>query len=243
MPPQAWPADAVERRPIDDLAPSARNARTHSEAQVAQIAASMREWGWTNPVLIDEADTIIAGHGRVLAARSLIDAGLQGFEDVPVMVARGWTDEQRQAYMIADNKIPMHADWNVAMLTGELTELQASDFDISLLGFTEAELTNLLSPVSDLDRSAEWGGMPEYEQENQQAFRSVLVNFRNQQDVDAFAELLEQYLSEKTRSLWFPANVIERAADKRYLADEHRCGVKGFADSGDHCPACSRDES
>ena len=81
-----WPADRVERRPIGSLIPYARNARTHSDAQVAQIAASMQEWGWTNPVLVDDKGTIIAGHGRVLAARKL------GFTDVPVMVAEGWTD-------------------------------------------------------------------------------------------------------------------------------------------------------
>lgn len=85
-----WPADKVERRPIEALIPAARNARTHSDAQVAQIAASMKEWGWTNPVLVDEAGGIIAGHGRVLAARKL------GFAEAPVMVAEGWTGATRR---------------------------------------------------------------------------------------------------------------------------------------------------
>ena len=86
QPPRPWPADAVERRPVALLIPSARNARTHSEAQVAQIAASIREWGWTVPVLVDEHGTLIAGHGRLLAARQL------GLAEVPVVVARGWTE-------------------------------------------------------------------------------------------------------------------------------------------------------
>jgi predicted alpha/beta hydrolase len=84
-----WPADRVARQPIDGLLPYARNARTHSDKQIAQIAASIREWGWTMPVLVDEEGGIIAGHGRVLAARKL------GLADVPVMVARGWTRAQK----------------------------------------------------------------------------------------------------------------------------------------------------
>ena len=88
-----WPADKVERWPVTRLVPYARNARTHSPAQVEQIAASIKEWGWTNPILIDEDGTIIAGHGRVLAAQSA------GILDVPVMIARGWTEAQRRAYV------------------------------------------------------------------------------------------------------------------------------------------------
>lgn len=98
-----WPADKVERRPIDSLIPYARNSRTHSEEQIAQIAASMKEWGWTNPVLIDEDGGIIAGHGRILAARKL------GLEEAPVVVAKGWSEAQKRAYIIADNKLAENA--------------------------------------------------------------------------------------------------------------------------------------
>jgi DNA modification methylase len=134
---QQWPADQVERRALDKLVPHARNSRTHSEEQVAQVAASMREWGWTNPVLVDEDGTIIAGHARVQAARKL------GWTEAPVMVARGWTDEQKRAYVIADNKLALNAGWDEAMLGAELQALQASDFDELLTGFSEDELTAL----------------------------------------------------------------------------------------------------
>lgn len=97
-----WPADQVVRRPVAELVPYARNARTHSKEQVRQIAASIREFGWTNPILIDEASNIIAGHGRVLAADML------GVVEVPCVVARGWTDAQRRAYVLADN----NAGWD-----------------------------------------------------------------------------------------------------------------------------------
>ena len=132
-----WPADQVERRPLAALIPSARNARTHSDAQVAQIAASIREWGWTMPILVDEAGTIIAGHGRVLAAARL------GLDDVPVMVARGWTEAQKRAYMLADNKLGLNAGWNEELLQIELTDLASMGFDLPLVGFSERELSAL----------------------------------------------------------------------------------------------------
>src|SRR5215212_11694520 len=124
-----WPADEVQRWPLDRLVPSARNARTHSDAQVAQIAASIREWGWTVPVLVDEVGTIIAGHGRVLAAQRLAIA------EVPVMVARGWSESQRRAYIIADNAIPLNAGWDFAKLKIELADLDVAGFDLDLVGF------------------------------------------------------------------------------------------------------------
>lgn len=132
-----WPADRVERRSIDDLIPYARNARTHNEAQIAQIAASMCEWGWTNPVLIDSDGQILAGHGRVLAARTL------GFIECPVMIADGWTQAQKRAYIIADNRIAENAGWDDAMLRVELDALRDDDFDLSLTGFDADALADL----------------------------------------------------------------------------------------------------
>jgi len=102
-----WPADQVERWPLTKLIPYARNARAHSEEQIAQIAASIREWGWTVPVLVDEQGTLIAGHGRVLAAQQL------GITDVPTMVARGWTHAQIQAYRLTDNQLALNAGWDL----------------------------------------------------------------------------------------------------------------------------------
>ncbi len=133
-----WPADAVERRPVATLVPFARNARTHSDEQVAQIAASIREWGWTVPVLIDEAGTIIAGHGRVMAAQRL------GLPEVPVMVATGWSEGKRRAYLIADNKLALNAGWDEELLRLELGELKGLGVDLGLTGFGELELEKLL---------------------------------------------------------------------------------------------------
>lgn len=134
-----WPADAVERRPIASLVPYARNARTHSPEQVAQIAASIREWGWTVPVLVDEDGGIIAGHGRLLAAQSL------GLTDAPVMVARGWSEAKKRAYVIADNKLALNAGWDEEMLRLELLDLREIGVDLGLTGFADVELDKLFA--------------------------------------------------------------------------------------------------
>lgn len=134
-----WPADKVERRATSSLVPYARNARTHSETQVAQIAASIKEWGWTNPILVDEQGGIIAGHGRVLAAQ------LIGIDTIPVMVARGWTDAQKRAYILADNKLALNAGWDENLLKVELADLKTADFALHLIGFDADELGSLLA--------------------------------------------------------------------------------------------------
>ncbi len=142
---KGWPADKVERWPIERLRPRPNNPRTHTAEQVEQIAASMREWGWTNPVLADEDGELIAGHGRVLAAQVL------GLKEVPVMVARGWSPAQIRAYVIADNKLALNAGWNDDVLRAELKELEAADFEMATIGFAEHELDDLFGQAKDAD--------------------------------------------------------------------------------------------
>ena len=132
-----WPADKVERRPISELIPYARNSRTHSDAQVAQIAASIREWGWTMPILVDEDGNVIAGHGRIMAAQKL------GIADVPCMTATGWSEAKRRAYVIADNKLALNAGWDDDVLKLELQDVDTLGFDLTLTGVDVAELANL----------------------------------------------------------------------------------------------------
>ena len=131
------PADKTERWSLERLIPYAKNARTHSDAQIAQIAASIREWGWTTPVLVDEAGTIIAGHGRLLAAQRL------QMTEVPVMVASGWTDAQKRAYVLADNKLALNAGWDNELLGLEMADLKGLDFDLDLTGFSPDEIAAL----------------------------------------------------------------------------------------------------
>lgn len=128
----------IEKLPIDLLVPYARNSRTHNDAQVAQIAASIREFGFTNPVLIDEKSSIIAGHGRVLAARKI------GLGEIPCIRLSHLSDSQKRAYVIADNKLALNAGWDDEMLRLELADLKAADFDLSLVGFDKDELAEIL---------------------------------------------------------------------------------------------------
>jgi ParB-like chromosome segregation protein Spo0J len=131
----------IERRSVDHLIPYVRNARTHSEDQVAQIAASIAEFGFVNPILIGSDDVIVAGHGRLLAARRL------GLAEVPVIVLDHLSEAQHRALVIADNKLAENAGWDETMLRAELAALHDEDFDLDLLGFAEAELGRLLDAM------------------------------------------------------------------------------------------------
>ena len=128
-------------RPLQELSPYAHNARTHSTEQVAQLVESIKQFGWTNPVLIDEKGEIIAGHGRVMAAEML------KMDSVPVIVLSGLTDEQKKAYRLADNRLPMNAGWDEDLLRMELSDLINADFDVSLTGFIPTEIDELLTDV------------------------------------------------------------------------------------------------
>ena len=148
------PAKKIEQWAIERLVPYARNARTHSSDQVAQIAASIKEWGWTTPILVDETGNIIAGHGRTMAARQL------NIKEVPVMVAEGWSDTKKRAYILADNKLALNAGWDNEMLALELSELQGLDFDLDLTGFSAEEIAALM-PVELTDGLTDEDAVPE----------------------------------------------------------------------------------
>jgi len=141
-------ADRIELWPIDRLRPYERNPRTHSETQVDQIAASMVEFGWTNPILIDENAGILAGHGRLLAARKL------GLVDVPVIRFEHLSEAQKRAYLIADNQLALQAGWSEELLAQELAWLRDESFDLDLVGFDATELEQLLA-IADGDAGSD----------------------------------------------------------------------------------------
>jgi len=143
--------EAIETWPLDRLRPYARNAKKHGPDQVAKIAASMAEFGWTVPVLVSSEGEVIAGHGRILAATQL------GLSDAPVIVLDHLSEAQRRAYRIADNKLTELGEWNDAFLSDELKGLAEDEFDLSLIGFDEAELSALLDGIEDDDSAAREG--------------------------------------------------------------------------------------
>jgi len=158
----------IEYLTIDSLIPYARNSRTHDDGQVAQIAASIKEFGFTNPVLIDGEGGIIAGHGRVLAARKL------SINEVPCIRIDYLTETQRKAYIIADNKLALNAGWDDSMLLLEIQELEAAEFDLTLLGFTPDELS-ALAGVQELD------GMPELPTGDKMPFQQITFTLHDTQ--------------------------------------------------------------
>ena len=165
--------DAIEHLATDTLVPYARNSRTHSPEQVAQIAASIREFGFTNPVLIDANNTLIAGHGRVMAAQAL------GLASVPAIRLAHLSDAQRRAYVIADNQLALNAGWDMATLGRELEDLLEVDFDLQLLGFDTETLEDILSNGA---KSAEEPGDKPAAGINYQEKYAVLVDCKDEPD-------------------------------------------------------------
>jgi ParB-like chromosome segregation protein Spo0J len=145
----------VEQRKIESLIPYVNNSRTHSDEQVAQIAASVREFGWTNPILVDGKNGIIAGHGRLAAARKL------GLSEIPVIVLDHLTEAQKKALVIADNKLASNAGWDDEMLRLELGDLQEMGFDATIAGFTTEELDELLNVTEITDGLTDEDDVPE----------------------------------------------------------------------------------
>src|SRR5882757_7633936 len=138
-PTRPWPADRVERWPIERLIPYANNPRLHSEADLDKLDASIRKWGWTMPVLVDEEGDLIAGALRVRAAIR------RGLTEVPVIVARGWSEEEKRAYRLADNQLAARASWDFERLSNELRDLDFAGFDLDLIGFEPDQLETILA--------------------------------------------------------------------------------------------------
>ena len=153
-------ASRIEMWPPDRLIPYARNARTHSDAQVAQIAASIVEFGFTAPLLVSEDGGVLAGHGRLAAARKL------DLDTVPVVVLDHLTPTQRRAYILADNQLALQAGWDQELLAVELADLSSAGFDLALTGFSDEELADLLGDIEEAERADEAAPIAEPEDED-----------------------------------------------------------------------------
>ena len=215
-------------RYVTDLKPHPRNSRTHGEAQLSQIAASIKEFTFTNPVLIDEGNVILAGEARWRASTKM------GISTVPCIVLAGLTDAQKSAYVIADNKLALNSGWDEEKLRAELERIGDLDLDINLTGFSEVEILEICdaidadlsgySPVQDppgpgtapnTDDGA-YTGMPEFVQPNDKPFRSLIMHFEDQAPVDEFAKLLGQQVTDKTKYLYHPKQVKRSRSEMVY---------------------------
>lgn len=181
----------IQYKATEDLIPYARNSRTHSAEQVAQIAASIREFGWTNPILIDGENGIIAGHGRVLAAHKL------GETQVPTIELSHMSDTQKRAYIIADNKLALNAGWDEEMLTLELGALGNLGFDINLIGFSADEL-KLLMDIAEADAIySNKITVPIYEPRNKKPLLEDLYD--DTKAINLIADIKESKLTQKEK--------------------------------------------
>jgi hypothetical protein len=144
----------VQIRPVNSLHPYYRNARTHSDEQIAQIARSIAEYGWTNPILAGPDDVIVAGHARIQAAKLL------GIAQVPVIVLDGLTEQQRRALVLADNQLALNAGWDEEILRAELTRLQAEAYDLQTIGFSDEQLQELLAQAEPASGNTDEDAVP-----------------------------------------------------------------------------------
>jgi DNA modification methylase len=183
-------ATKIEWRSVETLIPYAKNARTHSDEQVAQIAGSIKEFGFNNPVLVDKENSVIAGHGRIMAARKL------GMDKVPVVELEHLTESQRKAYVLADNRIALNSGWDTSMLSLELQDLK-DDIDLSLLGFDPDELNALLNPIEETEGLTDEDAVPDVPDEPKTKLGDIYIlgNHRlmcgDSTSIDAVEKLLE----------------------------------------------------
>jgi len=205
----------VEQLKVSDLIPYARNARTHSDAQVGQIAASIKEFGFNNPVLVDEAGGIIAGHGRVMAAQKL------ALKTVPCIRLSHFSPTQRKAYILADNKLALNAGWDDAMLALELAELKEEDFDLALIGFDEMELQKL-APASGTEGLTDPDDVPEPPEEPTTKLGDIwrLGNHRLMCSDSTSIDAVEKLMAGEKADMWLtdpPYNVAYEGGTKDKL--------------------------
>jgi len=195
---------------IEKLRPYKNNPRKHSESQIEQIANSINEFGFVNPIIADENNMILAGHGRFLAANKLL------LTEVPIVQITDLDEKQKKALVIADNKIAMNSDWNEDLLWQQIQELSKDGFDLSLLAFNDMEIMPMIDSNTVIDPLKEWEDMPEFTEDSKTAFRSLIVHFTCQEDIDQFSKLVEQTFTDKTKFMWYPEQQNMDTESKRY---------------------------
>jgi hypothetical protein len=209
---------AVTWRPIEKIRPYPGNPRKITPVAIEKVAASIKEFGWRQPIVVDGKDVIIAGHTRHAAAKLL------KLKTVPVHVAAGLSEDQVRAYRLADNRTSEEAEWDFPALAIELKGLDLARFDLALTAFTDADFARAFSNPADqgapADTAGEWRGMPECVSENQPSFRKLVVHFADQAAVDDFARRLGQVIPPKQSFIWHPVLKPVKRTDRHYVAQK-----------------------
>lgn len=206
----------IEQRPIEALIPYINNSRKHSDEQVAQIAASIKEFGWTNPILVDGSNGLIAGHGRLLAARKL------GMDKVPTIELSHLSEIQKKALIIADNKLALNSDWDNELLMLELKELDNTDFDLSVLGFDQDELNALLNPIEPTTGLTDEDAVPDVPDEPKTKLGDIYIlgNHRLMCGDSCSVTDMEKLVNDRQVDMWLtdpPYNVAYEGKTKDAL--------------------------
>jgi hypothetical protein len=201
----------VEWWDIGKVIPYALNAKNHPEQQVAKIAASIAEFGFDQPIVVDPDGVIIKGHGRWEACQKL------GIATVPVIVRADLSRAQVKAARIADNKVA-ESDYDMDALGAELQQLDELGFDLTLTGLSEMEIDAFLGEPVEGDPEQTWDGMPEFQNEDQQSAHKVVVHFANMDDFEDFKKLVGQDINEKRKFIWYPEVKYGVYRDQEYVA-------------------------
>jgi len=199
----------IEQWPLDRIIPYVRNPRKGQA--VTAVKASIKEFGFRQPIVVDRDGVIVVGHTRYLAAQEL------RLKTVPVHVATELTPIQIKAYRLADNRTAQNATWDEELLKLELLELQESEFDLELTAFTKNNIDQILA--DSINQDDLWQGMPEFNQEDQLGVQKITVHFKTRDDVVEFTKLIGQPITEKTNNIWFPDREIVKNKDFGYVAD------------------------
>lgn len=195
--------------PISELKPHPRNRNSHPAEQIERIKKILVYQGWRKPVVVsNQSGFMTAGHGRIEAAKEL------GWDQVPVDYQDYDNDDQEYSDLVADNALSAWSSLDFAGINSDVPEL-GPDLDIDMLGIRNFEID---VAEKDLDYEKEWQGMPEFDQKDKTAFKTVALHFHDQEAVEKFAKLIDQPITDKTRTIWYPNMIIEKASDKRYDA-------------------------
>lgn len=192
------------------IKPFKDNPRLHSKEQIKQIANSIKEFGFRIPISVDETNTILAGHGRYRAAEML------GYEEMPCIQQKDLTPMQKKAFIIADNKITLNSTWDIDLLWSQVKELNELGFDLDVLGFDSAETLPMIDSNVVTDIMGEWETMPDYNQDDKTPQSTIYVHFMNDNDREDFAKLINQNITQKTKTLWYPPQETMDTKNKAY---------------------------
>jgi ParB-like chromosome segregation protein Spo0J len=224
---EAGPGTAVEVVSVDSLLPDVANVRIHGDRNRAAIAGSLRRFGAARSIVVDSKGIVRAGNGTLEAAQAagidkaiIVDAS---GDELIVVRRKDWSDTEATAYAIADNRASELADWHDRALAEQLKALQSDDFDLDAVGFSDEELVGLLGRLTGEvvdDPAGEWGGMPEFKNEDQTSQFRAIVHFANEADMRAFEELVGQKLPANTRAIWYPKADRQVVRGAGYVSDE-----------------------